>query len=79
MNLRLAHKLITAAENQPSGFLRVRGREETQEVHWMAEAGLIQATEPGELEPSEAVITRITHAGHHFYRAFNQLRSFANN
>jgi len=78
MNLRLAHKLITAAENQPSGLLRVRGREEAQEVHWMAEAGLIQATEPGELEAYEAVITRITHAGHQFYRAFKQLRSFSN-
>ena len=79
MNLLLAYKIIGEAEHQSSGFLRVRGREVAREVHLMAEAGLVQTTESDELDPSEAVITRITHAGHHFYRAFNQLRSFANN
>jgi hypothetical protein len=79
MNLRLAHKLITEAEKQPSGFCKVRGREEAHEVQLMAEAGLIKADELNDPDPKEAVITRITHAGHQFYRAFNQLRSFANN
>ena len=79
MNLRLAHKLIAAAENQPLGSLKVRGREEAKEVHWMAEAGLIQARESDESEPSEAVITRITHAGHQFYRALKHRAAFSNN
>lgn len=78
MNIQLAHKLIAAAEDQPSGFLKVQGREEAREVHLMAEAGLIKATEFGE-PPEEAVITRITHAGHQFYRALEQVRSFARN
>ncbi len=61
MNLRLAHRLIADAEHQPAGFLKVRGREAAREVHLMAEAGLVKATESGEPEPTEAVIVRITH------------------
>jgi hypothetical protein len=76
MNLRLAHRLIADAEHQPAGFLKVRGREAAREVHLMAEAGLVKATESGEPEPTEAVIVRITHAGHQFYRALNNVRSF---
>jgi hypothetical protein len=79
MNLRLAHKLIAEAEHQPLGALKVRGREEAKEVHQMAEAGLVKAIESYEVDPPEAVITRITHAGHQFYRALNNLRSFSNN
>jgi hypothetical protein len=45
----------------------------------MAEAGLIRAAEPADLEPTEAVITRITHAGHQFYRALKNVRSFGDN
>ena len=53
MNLPLAHKIIGEAEHhQPSGFLKVRGREEAREVHLMAEAGLIKATESNELDPT---------------------------
>jgi hypothetical protein len=79
MNLLLAHKLIGAAEHQPAGCLKVRGREEAREVHLMAEAGLIQAAESNELDPPEAVITRVTHAGHQFYRALKQRPCFWNN
>jgi hypothetical protein len=78
MNLLLAHKIIEQAEQQSSGFLRVRGREVAREVHLMAEAGLIQARESDELDSSEAVITRITHAGHQFYRALKCRPFFAN-
>jgi hypothetical protein len=78
MNLRLAHKLIAEAEHESHGFYVVRGREAAHEVHLMAEAGLIKAKESDELDPKEAVITRITHAGHQFYRALNNVRSFAN-
>ena len=79
MNLRLAHKLIAEAEHQPSGLLKVHGREAAHEVQLMAEAGLIKAAESPELEPTEAVITRITHAGHQFYRALKNVRAYANN
>jgi hypothetical protein len=79
MNLRLAHRLIADAEHQPAGFLKVRGREAARQVHLMAEAGLVKATESDELDPTEAVITRITHAGHQFYRALNNVRSFSHN
>ena len=77
MNLRLAHKLIAKAEHQPHGFLKVRGREEAREVHLMAEAGLVKATESDKSDPPEAMITRITHAGHQFYRALYNVRSFS--
>ena len=63
MNLRLAYRLISDAEHQPAGFLKVRGREAAREVHLMAKAGLVNATESDELDPTDAVITRITHAG----------------
>jgi hypothetical protein len=77
MNLRLAHQLIAEAEHEPHGFYVVRGREAAREVHLMAEAGLIKATELDDLDPSEAVITRITNAGHQFYRALNNVHSFS--
>lgn len=79
MNLLLAHKIIGEAEHQSSGFLKVRGREIAREVHLMAEAGLIQARESDEPDPSEAVIIRITHAGHQFYRALKHRPAFSNN
>ena len=77
MNLRLAYKLIAQAEHQPRGLLKVRGREEAREVHLMAEAGLVNATERDESNPREAMITRITHAGHQFYRALRNVRGFS--
>jgi hypothetical protein len=79
MNLLLAHKIIGEAEHQSSGFLRVRGREVAREVQLMAKAGLIQTTESDELDPSEAVITRITHAGHQFYRALKHRAFYSSN
>ena len=77
MNLRLAYKLIAEAEHQPRGILKVRGRDEAREVHLMAEAGLIKANESDQSDPPEAMITRITHAGHQFYRALSNVRSFS--
>jgi hypothetical protein len=77
MNLRLAHKLITEAEHERGAYV-VRGHEAAREVQLMARAGLVKAKESDELDPNEAVITRITHAGHQFYRALNNVRSFAN-
>jgi len=77
MNLRLAYKILGQAEASQAGPLKIRGREEAREVLLMAEAGLVRAAEPAAPEPTEAVITRITHAGHQFYRAFRNVRSFA--
>jgi hypothetical protein len=77
MNLHLAYKLIGDAEGQPRGWLKVRGREEAREVHLMAQAGLITASESQEANPPEAMITMITHAGHQFYRALHNVRSFS--
>jgi hypothetical protein len=79
MNLHLAYKILGDAEAQPAGVLRVRGREAAHEVYLMAEAGLVRAAQPPAPGASEAVITRITHAGHQFYRAFRNVRSFAHN
>ena len=77
MNLPLAYKILGDAEANPAGVLKVRGREAAHEVYLMAEAGLVRADEPAPEHPTEAVITRITHAGHQFYRAFRNVRSFA--
>jgi hypothetical protein len=77
MNLRLAHKLITRAEHERDHVYVVRGREAAREVHLMAQAGLVKARESFDVHPPEAVITRITHAGHQFYGALNNVRSFA--
>jgi hypothetical protein len=78
MNLQLAYKILEDAEAQPAGVLRVSGREAAHEVYLMAEAGLVGTdVPPPAKEPSEALITRITHAGHQFYRAFRNVRSFA--
>ena len=74
MNLQFAYKIIGTAQHEPSGFL-VRGREAAHEVHLMAEAGLVKL---GESEPTEAVITRITHAGRQFYRALKNVRAYSN-
>jgi hypothetical protein len=76
MNLQLAYKILQNAEDNPAGVLKVRGREAAHEVVLMAEAGLVRAEEPIAPDSTEAVITRITHAGHQFYRAFRNLRSF---
>ena len=77
MNLKLAYKILGDAEARPTGILKVRGREAAHEVFLMAEAGLVRADGRAEPEAAEAVITRITHAGHQFYRAFRNVRSFA--
>jgi hypothetical protein len=79
MNLHLAYRIIGQAEEDPSGVLKVHGREAAHEVHLMAEAGLIRAAEPADPESTEAVVTRITHAGHQFYRALKNVRSFGAN
>ena len=51
-------------------------RREAREVHLMAEAGLVKATQSDKSDPPEAMITKITHAGHQFYHALHNVRSF---
>jgi hypothetical protein len=77
MNLQLAYKLIAEAKHAPMGSLKVRGREAAWEVHLMAQAGLVKAAESESLDPPEAVIIGITHAGHQFYQALRSVRRFS--
>lgn len=46
MNLNLVHKLLTAANEQPYGFLKVRGARLAREVEMMTAAGLVEASDP---------------------------------
>jgi hypothetical protein len=70
MNLHLARNLLLAADEQPYGFLRVRGREVAHEVELLAQAGLVEVSATNGHDPSVAVIKQVTDAGHTFLRAF---------
>lgn len=70
MNLRLVHTLLTATNEQPYGFLRVRGADLIREVALMADAGLVQASWTEDGEGPVAVINRVTDEGEAFLRAF---------
>ena len=70
MNLHLVHKLLRAANDQPYGFLKVRGAPLAREVEMMAAAGLIDASHTVHGLETFAVIRRISDTGHSFLRAF---------
>jgi hypothetical protein len=70
MNLNLVHKLLKAANNQPYGFLKVRGAQLAREVELMAAAGLVEAAGTVRGLETFAVINRVTDSGHSFLRAF---------
>ena len=70
MNLHLARKLLLAADGQPHGFLKVRGRDVAHEVQLLAEAGLVEVSCANDHDSSIAVIKEVTDAGHTFLRAF---------
>ena len=70
VNLNLAHTLLVAAEEQPSGFLNVRGADLVREVELMAAAGLVDASLGNAGTVAFAVINRVTEQGHAFLRAF---------
>jgi hypothetical protein len=72
MNLRLVHKLLTAANEQPYGFLKVRGADLAHEVELMAAAGLVEASETVRDLETFSVINRLTDAGYSFLRAFRR-------
>lgn len=71
MNLHLARKLLLAADAQPHGFLKVRGRDVAHEAQLLAEAGLIELSCADDQDSSIVVIKEVTDAGHSFLRAFN--------
>ena len=77
MNLRLVHRLLTAANDQPYGFLKVRGAELAREVELMASAGLVDASATVHGLETYAVINRITDAGQAFLRAFKNAPPFS--
>jgi hypothetical protein len=70
LNLDLVDKLLNAANDQPYGFLKVRGAELVREVELMAGAGLVEASATVSGLETFAVIKRLTDAGHAFLRAF---------
>jgi len=72
MNLHLVHKLLQAANNQPYGFLKVRGANLAREVEMMAAAGLVEATGTVHDIETFAVIKRVTDSGQSFLRAFQE-------
>jgi hypothetical protein len=73
MNLPLVHTLLTAADGQPYGFLKVRGADLAHEVELMASAGLVEAAPLAGGTETSIVIKRVTDAGHAFLRAFKDL------
>jgi len=70
MNLNLVHKLLTDANAQRGGFLKVRGLELAREVELMRAAGLVEASETVRGSETYSVIKRVTASGHSFLRAF---------
>ena len=74
MNLNLVHKILKAANDQPYGFLKVRGAQLAREVEMMAAAGLVESTGTVYGLETFAVIKRVTDSGHSFLRAFQEHR-----
>lgn len=72
MNLNLVHKLLKTANDQPYGFLKVRGAHLAREVELMAAAGLVEASPTVQGLEIFAVIKRVTDSGHSFLRAFKE-------
>jgi hypothetical protein len=70
MNLNLVHKLLKAANEQPYGFLKVRGSHLAHEVEMMAAAGLVESAGAVHGLETYAVINRLTDSGQSFLRAF---------
>lgn len=72
MNLPYTHQLLTAADAQRHGFIRLRGAPADHEVRLMAQAGLVEASFDDGKEGSFTAINRITETGHTFLRAFKR-------
>jgi hypothetical protein len=70
VNPNLANSLLVAVEEQPYGFLNVRGADLVHEVELMAAAGLVDASLGNAGTEAYAVINRVTDSGQDFMRAF---------
>ena len=70
LHLNLVNTLLEAAEEQPYGFLKVRGADLGREVELMAAAGLVDASLGSAGTGAFAVINCVTNQGHAFLRAF---------
>ena len=70
VNPNLTNSLLVAAEEQPFGFLNVRGADLVHEVELMAAAGLVDASLGNGGTEAYAVINRVTDSGQDFMRAF---------
>lgn len=70
MNLSYTYQLLTAADQQRHGFIKLRGQKADHEVRLMAEAGLVEASFDDGREGSFTSINCLTKAGHTFLRVF---------
>jgi hypothetical protein len=70
MNLNLVYKILKAADDQPDGFLKLRGLQLVREVEMMAAAGLVESAKPVTGLETFTVIKRLTSSGYAFLRAF---------
>jgi hypothetical protein len=70
VNFILARKLLVAVDQQPHGFLKVRGPESIHEVECLAAAGLVKASINNDSGHSSAVINSITDSGYAFLGGF---------
>jgi hypothetical protein len=70
MDLLLEHDLLKTAEEQPYGFLRVRGDELAHEVELLGHAHLVECY-TGTADDGEqwAVIKSVTESGRRFLRS----------
>jgi hypothetical protein len=78
MNLPLALKIIKEAEAHGGHHYHVHTGVEAREVQQMAEVGLVKASEIDDpINPHEATIDRVTHAGRQFVRALRDAPRYA--
>ena len=70
MDLAYAYQLLVAADDQPHGFIKLRGIRADHEVRLMAQAGLVKASFDDDREGSFTSINRVTEMGQTFLRTF---------
>ena len=71
MHITYTCGLLTAANEQRHGFIKLRGVRADDEVHLMKDAGLVSATFTGDKQGSFACINRVLPAGQAFLRLHN--------
>ncbi len=71
MDLPYALKLLIAADEQPYGFIKLRGVRADYLVRMLAEVGLVEATLSDGQPGSFTAINRLTDLGETFLRAFS--------